>query len=79
MSIAKPIRTTLASHFRLSKDESQTEEEKDSMANIPYALFIGSMMYTMVYTRPNIDHAIGVVRRFILYRCKLTRRQLSEF
>jgi hypothetical protein len=39
MGNAKPVSTPLASHFRLSKDQSpQTEEEKESMANIPYAM-----------------------------------------
>ncbi|WJX14008.1 ABC-type xenobiotic transporter [Trifolium repens] len=66
MGNAKPVSTPLASHFRLSKDQSpQTEEEKESMANIPYASAIGSLMYAMVCTRLNIGHAVGVVSRFM--------------
>lgn len=35
------------------------------MANIPYASAIGSLMYAMVCTRPDIAHAVGVVSRFM--------------
>ena len=58
--------TSLASHFRLSKNQSpQSEEDKDYMAKVPYASAIGSLMYAMVYTRPDIGHAVGVVSRFM--------------
>lgn len=66
MGNAKPISTPLGSYFRLSKDRyPQTEEERESMANILYASAIGSLMYTMVCTRPDIGHAVGVVSRFM--------------
>ena len=66
MGDAKPVSTPLASHFRLSKDQSpQTEEERDFMAKVPYASAIGSLMYAMVCTRPDIGHAMGVVSRFM--------------
>jgi hypothetical protein len=66
MSNAKPVSTPLASHFRLSKDQSpKTEEEKDFMAKVPYASAIGSLMYAMVCTRPDIAHAVGAVSRFM--------------
>ncbi|RVW65305.1 Retrovirus-related Pol polyprotein from transposon TNT 1-94 [Vitis vinifera] len=32
------------------------------MRNVPYASVVGSLMYVMVCTRPNIARAIGVVR-----------------
>ncbi|MCI62396.1 GDSL esterase/lipase 1-like, partial [Trifolium medium] len=35
------------------------------MAKIPYASAIGSLMYAMVCTRPDIGHAMGVVSRFM--------------
>ncbi|MCI41130.1 copia LTR, partial [Trifolium medium] len=48
MENAKPVSTSLASHFRLSKEQSrQTGEEKELMAKIPYASAIGSLMYAM--------------------------------
>lgn len=66
MGDAKSVSTPLASHFRLSQEQSpQTEEEKELMAKIPYASAIGSLMYAMVCTRPDIGHAVGVVSRFM--------------
>ena len=35
------------------------------MKKVPYASAMGSLMYAMVCTRPNIAHAVGVVSRFI--------------
>ncbi|RVX07487.1 Retrovirus-related Pol polyprotein from transposon TNT 1-94 [Vitis vinifera] len=35
------------------------------MSKVPYASAIGSLMYAMVRTRPNIAHAVGVVSRFM--------------
>ncbi|RVW28627.1 Retrovirus-related Pol polyprotein from transposon TNT 1-94 [Vitis vinifera] len=32
------------------------------MRKVPYALAVGSLMYVMVCTRPDIAHVIGVVR-----------------
>nr|CAN77134.1 hypothetical protein VITISV_039954 [Vitis vinifera] len=66
MNEAKPVSTPLDSHFKLSKEQSpKTEEEKDHMSKVPYASAIGSLMYAMVCTRPNIAHAVGVVSRFM--------------
>ncbi|KAG6689840.1 hypothetical protein I3842_11G194500 [Carya illinoinensis] len=62
MDKAKPVSTPLASHFRLTKDQSpKMEEEQECMNRIPYASAIGSLMYAMVCTRPDIAQAVGVV------------------
>ena len=37
----------------------------DYMSKAPYALAVGSLMYEMVCTRPNIAHALGVVSRYM--------------
>jgi hypothetical protein len=66
MSDAKLVSTPLARHFWLFKDQSpKTEEEKDFMAKVPYASTIGSLMYAMVCTRPDIAHTVGDVSRFM--------------
>jgi hypothetical protein len=31
----------------------------------PYASVVGSLMYAMVCTRPNIAHVVGVLRRYM--------------
>ena len=54
---AKPVSTPLGSYFKLSKEQSpKIEEKKDHMSKVPYALAIGSLMYAMVCTRPDITH-----------------------
>ena len=42
-----------------------TKEEKEGMAKVPYSLAVGSLMYVMVCTRPDIAHSVGVVSRFL--------------
>ena len=42
-----------------------TKEEKEGKAKVPYSSAVGSLMYAMVCTRPDIAHAIGVVSRFL--------------
>jgi phosphoribosyl-AMP cyclohydrolase len=36
------------------------------MFHVPYASAVGSLMYEMVCTRPDIAHAMGVLRRYML-------------
>ena len=35
------------------------------MKSVLYALTVGSLMYAMVVTRPDISHAVGVVSKFM--------------
>ena len=35
------------------------------MSRVPYASAVGSLMYAMVCTRPDIAHAVGVLSRFM--------------
>ena len=35
------------------------------MSKVPYASVVGSLMYAMVCTIPDIAHAVGVVSRFL--------------
>ena len=66
MQNAKLVSTPLASHFKLSKEMCQkTKEEIDYMSRIPQSSAVGSFMYAMVCTRPDIEHAVGVVSRYM--------------
>ncbi|XP_047978661.1 1,8-cineole synthase, chloroplastic-like [Salvia hispanica] len=66
MDNSKPVSVPLGSHFKLSKKESpSTKEERAEMKKVPYASAIGSIMYAMVCTRPDIAQAVGVVSRFM--------------
>ena len=66
MNEAKLVSTPLGSHFKLSKEQSpKTEEERDHMSKMPYTSAIGSLMYAIVCTRPDIAHVVGVVSSFM--------------
>jgi ATP-binding cassette subfamily B (MDR/TAP) protein 1 len=66
MHDAKPVGTPLAGHFKLSKEQCpQTQQEANYMSKVPYASAIGSLMYAMVCTRPDIAHVVGVVSRLM--------------
>ena len=67
MQNAKLVATPLASHFRLTTKEMcpRTQDEIAYMSSMPYASAVGSLMYAMVWTRPDIAHAVEVVSRYI--------------
>ena len=49
----------------LSKKECPTTpQEIEDMRHVPYASAVGSLMYAMLCTRPDICYAVGVVSRF---------------
>ncbi|KAG9453307.1 hypothetical protein H6P81_006211 [Aristolochia fimbriata] len=62
----KPVSTPLAPHLKLVASYlQQTDEEREYMATVPYANAVGSLMYAMVCTRPDISQAVSVVSRFM--------------
>eukprot|EP00253_Pinus_taeda_P003501 PITA_03501 len=66
MQNEKPVSIPLASHFKLSKEACpKTQEELAHMSKFPHASAVGSLMYVMVCTRPDIAHAVGVVSRYM--------------
>jgi hypothetical protein len=42
----------------------KTPEEREKMSNCHYASAVGSLMYAMLCTRPDISHAVSVVSRY---------------
>ena len=42
----------------------KTPEERESMRGIPYASAIGSLMYVMLCTQPDIYFSVGMVSRY---------------
>ena len=49
----------------LSKKQCPTiPQEEEDMRGVPYALAVGSLMYVMLCTRPDICYAIGIVSRY---------------
>ena len=49
----------------LSKDMCpKTQKEIEEMAKVPYASAVGSLMYAMLCTRPDICYAVSMVARY---------------
>ena len=42
----------------------QTDAELNSMSEVPYASAIGSIMYAMICTRPDVSFALSVTSRY---------------
>ncbi|KAH9753489.1 Integrase catalytic domain-containing protein [Citrus sinensis] len=62
----KPVCTRLAPYFKLSSSSyPRSQEERDYMARVPYASAVGSLMYAMVCTRPDISQAVSMVSRYM--------------
>ena len=43
----------------------KTQEDEEYMSQFPYASAIGSLMYEMVCTRPDIAHSMGFLSRYM--------------
>ncbi|KAE8680647.1 hypothetical protein F3Y22_tig00111372pilonHSYRG00031 [Hibiscus syriacus] len=66
MQDCKPISTPLPINFKLSSSMSpSSEEERMKMSRVPYASTVGSLMFAMICTRPDIAQAVGVVSRYM--------------
>ncbi len=62
----KVVSTPLASHFKLSAQlSSSTNTEQEYMLQVPYSNAVGSLMYAMVCTRPDISQAVSIVSRYM--------------
>eukprot|EP00253_Pinus_taeda_P018728 PITA_18728 len=56
----------VAKGVRLSAEQCpKKQEEEEDMSRVPYESAVGSLMYAMVCTRPDIAHAMGVLSRFM--------------
>ncbi|KAL3849434.1 hypothetical protein ACJIZ3_011316 [Penstemon smallii] len=66
MQDCKPIFTPLPINFKLSSSMSPSNEaERMEMSRVPYASAVGSLMFAMVCTRPDIAQAVGAVSRYM--------------
>ena len=66
MQDSKPVKVPIPVGVRLSAEQCpKTQEEEEDMSHVPYASAVGSLMYAMVCTRPDIAHAVGVLSRFM--------------
>ena len=66
MQECKPISTPLPMNFKLSSSMCPSSEaERMEMSRVPYASAVGSLMYAMICTRPDIAQTVAVVSRFM--------------
>lgn len=66
MKGSKPTRQPITSQFQLSSVQCPTTAlEIRYMENVPYSSAVGSVMYSMVCTRPDLAHAISVLSRYM--------------
>ena len=65
MNSCKSMDTPIARGETLSLEMCpKTEKEKEDMSRVLYSSAIGSLMYAMMCTRPDICYAVGLVSRY---------------
>ena len=67
MHESKPVKVPIPVGVNLSVEQcpKTQEEEEEDMSRVPYASAVGSLMYAMICTRPDISHAVGVLSRYM--------------
>jgi len=66
MENAKPVVTPLVVGTKLSKSDcALTKEDREEMKEKPYRSVVGSLMYLMICTRPDLAASIGILSRFL--------------
>ncbi|KAH9768487.1 Integrase catalytic domain-containing protein [Citrus sinensis] len=66
MQDCKSISTPLPVNFKLSSSMCPSNEaERKEMSRVPYASVVGSLMFAMICTRPDIAQAVGAVSRYM--------------
>ncbi|XP_073019296.1 secreted RxLR effector protein 161-like [Primulina eburnea] len=65
MQNSKKGQTPFRHGIHLSKDHNpKNPSEVEYMKRVPYASAVGSLMYAMLCTRPDICYAVGIVSRY---------------
>jgi hypothetical protein len=66
MKECKPVKVPILVGAKLSTDQCpKTNEEEEGMSCVPYVSAVGNLMYEMVFTRQDIAHAVGFLRRYM--------------
>ncbi|KAH9659545.1 hypothetical protein KPL70_023885 [Citrus sinensis] len=67
MQDCKSISTPLPVNFKLSSSMCPSNEaERKEMSRVPYASAVGSLMFAMICTRPDIAQAVGAISRYMM-------------
>ena len=65
MSSSNPIDTSIGKGESLSLAMCpKTSKEKEVMSRVPYSSAVGSLMYAMMCTQPDICYVVGLVNRY---------------
>ena len=66
MKDSTPVSAPHAAHFKLSSRLCpSTKAGKAFMSKFPHTSSVGSLMYAMICTRPDLSHAVSVVSRYM--------------
>jgi hypothetical protein len=66
MHDAKPVSTPIAPHFKLSATQcASTDEDVEYMSRVAYSSAVGSLMYAMVCSCPDLSYAMSLVSRYM--------------
>jgi phosphoribosyl-AMP cyclohydrolase len=66
MHECKLVRVPIPVGVKLYVDHCpKTQEEEEDMSHVPFASVVGSLMHTMVYTRSDIAHVVGVLSMYM--------------
>ena len=68
MHDAKSVSTPVAPHFKLSALQCpSSDEDIEYMSRVPYSSAVGSLMYAMVCSRPDLSYAMSLVSRYMAH------------
>ena len=66
MHDAKSVSTPIAPHFKLSSLQcASTDEDYEYMSRIPYSSVVGSLMYGIVCSRPDLSFSMSLVSTYM--------------
>jgi len=65
MTEVRPVTTPLAGHFKLSSKKCPQSPEEEERSRVPYTGAVGSLMYAIVCTKPDLAYAVSTVSRLM--------------
>jgi len=66
MEQCKPVMTRLGVHLKMqAASEQQLLDDEEYMKSVPYSNAVGSIMYSMIGTRPDLAYPVGIISRFM--------------
>ena len=66
MAEVRSVITPLTDHFKLSSKQCpQSPVEEEEMSRVPYASAVGSLMYVVVCTRPDLAYVVSIASQFM--------------